>query len=106
MASRAVFTMTGEAGRLFIPLAITKTFAMVASIIVALAIIPPVAHLLFGSIPVWLRRRRTLCGLLLIVAALVSFTLTIPLGIALLVVGIGVFVGIFVMAKKRKAAAA
>jgi len=43
-----VFAMTGEAGRLFKPLAFTKSFALVASIIVALTIIPPVANLLFG----------------------------------------------------------
>lgn len=43
-----VFTMTGEAGRLFRPLAFTKSFALIASIIVALTIIPPVAHILFG----------------------------------------------------------
>ena len=43
-----VFTMTGEAGRLFKPLAFTKSFVLVASIVVALTIIPPVAHLLFG----------------------------------------------------------
>ncbi len=43
-----VFTMTGEAGRLFKPLAFTKSFALIASIVVALAIIPPVAHILFG----------------------------------------------------------
>jgi len=42
-----VFSMTGEAGRLFRPLAFTKTFALIASIIVALTIIPPLAHLLF-----------------------------------------------------------
>ncbi len=42
-----VFTMTGEAGRLFKPLAFTKTFALVASIVVALTVIPPAAHLLF-----------------------------------------------------------
>ncbi len=43
-----VFTMTGEAGRLFRPLAFTKSFALIASIIVALTIIPPLAHILFG----------------------------------------------------------
>lgn len=43
-----VFTMTGEAGRLFKPLAFTKSFALIASIVVALTIIPPVAHILFG----------------------------------------------------------
>ncbi|SDB08572.1 Cu(I)/Ag(I) efflux system membrane protein CusA/SilA [Desulfonatronum thiosulfatophilum] len=42
-----VFTMTAAEGRLFKPLAFTKTFALVASIIVALALIPPLAHLFF-----------------------------------------------------------
>ena len=46
-----VFTMTGAEGKLFQPLAFTKTFALVASIIVALTVIPPAAHILFtGSI--------------------------------------------------------
>lgn len=43
-----VFTMTGEEGKLFKPLAYTKTFALVASILIALTVIPPAAHLLFG----------------------------------------------------------
>jgi Cu(I)/Ag(I) efflux system membrane protein CusA/SilA len=42
-----VFTMVAAEGKLFRPLAFTKTFAMIASIIVALTIIPPFAHLLF-----------------------------------------------------------
>ena len=44
-----VFTMIGAEGKLFKPLAFTKTFALVASVIVALTIIPPVAHLLFTT---------------------------------------------------------
>jgi len=42
-----VFFMTGPEGKLFKPLAFTKTFALFASIIVALTIIPPAAHILF-----------------------------------------------------------
>lgn len=42
-----VFTMTAAEGKLFQPLAYTKTFALTASIIVALTIIPPMAHLFF-----------------------------------------------------------
>lgn len=41
-----VFTMIGAEGKLFRPLAFTKTFALIASIIVALTLIPPVAHVL------------------------------------------------------------
>ncbi len=44
-----VFTMIGAEGKLFKPLAFTKTFALIASVIVALTIIPPAAHILFCS---------------------------------------------------------
>ena len=42
-----VFAMVGPEGKLFKPLAFTKTFALLASVIVALTLIPPVAHVLF-----------------------------------------------------------
>ncbi|NNF86749.1 MAG: cation transporter [Winogradskyella sp.] len=42
-----VFTMIGAEGKLFRPLAFTKTFALTASIIVALFLIPPFAAYLF-----------------------------------------------------------
>ncbi|MEZ5360131.1 MAG: efflux RND transporter permease subunit [Candidatus Zixiibacteriota bacterium] len=42
-----VFTMEAAEGKLFKPLAYTKTFALAASVFIALLIIPPVAHLLF-----------------------------------------------------------
>jgi Cu(I)/Ag(I) efflux system membrane protein CusA/SilA len=42
-----VFTMIGAEGKLFRPLAFTKTFALTASIIVALFLIPPFASFLF-----------------------------------------------------------
>jgi len=44
-----VFTMFGSEGKCFKPLAFTKTFALAASVIVALTIIPPAAHLLFTT---------------------------------------------------------
>lgn len=42
-----VFTMEAAEGKLFRPLAFTKTFALIASIMVALTIIPAFAHMLF-----------------------------------------------------------
>jgi len=39
-----VFTMVAAEGKLFRPLAFTKTFALLASLIVALCVIPPVAY--------------------------------------------------------------
>ncbi|MDQ8198215.1 efflux RND transporter permease subunit [Pelagicoccus enzymogenes] len=39
-----VFTMQAAEGKLFRPLAYTKTFALIGSIVVALTVIPPLAH--------------------------------------------------------------
>ncbi len=43
-----VFAMEAAEGKLFRPLAFTKTFALAASILVALTVIPPLAHTLFS----------------------------------------------------------
>jgi copper/silver efflux system protein len=72
-----VFTMVGPEGKLFRPLAFTKTFALVASIVIALTIIPTAAHLLLAGrrrFPLETLRRATLGGL-------------VALGVALLVAG-------------------
>jgi copper/silver efflux system protein len=44
-----IFTMEGAEGKLFRPLAFTKTFAITASLIVALFVIPPLAHLVYSG---------------------------------------------------------
>ena len=44
-----VFVMVGAEGKLFKPLAYTKTFALIASVIVALTVVPAGAHILFGG---------------------------------------------------------
>ena len=44
-----VFVMTGAEGKLFKPLAYTKTFALISSVLVALTILPPLAHVLFTA---------------------------------------------------------
>ena len=44
-----VFTMEGAEGKLFKPLAFTKTFALISSVIVALTITPVLAHIFFVS---------------------------------------------------------
>ncbi|MDN5204795.1 efflux RND transporter permease subunit [Fulvivirgaceae bacterium BMA10] len=43
-----VFTLQAAEGKLFRPLAFTKSFALVAAIIVALIIVPPLSHWLFS----------------------------------------------------------
>jgi len=45
-----VFAMVGAEGKLFKPLAFTKSFALLASVIVALTLIPPFAHMLFTGL--------------------------------------------------------
>ncbi len=94
-----VLTMTGEAGRLFRPLAYTKTFALIASIIVALTIIPPVAHLLFGTLPKWVKSRRVLTVVLLAIAGAVAFTFSVWLGLALILLAAGLLIPVFVSGK-------
>ncbi len=44
-----VFTMVAAEGKLFKPLAFTKTFALIASVVVAVVVIPPAAELLFAA---------------------------------------------------------
>ena len=43
-----VFAMTGQEGKLFGPLAFTKTFALIAALFVGLVVIPALAHGLFS----------------------------------------------------------
>ena len=51
-----VFLLTGAEGKLFRPLAATKTLVIFASVVVALAVIPPLAHALFAFRPERWRR--------------------------------------------------
>ncbi|HUW19679.1 MAG TPA: efflux RND transporter permease subunit [Sedimentisphaerales bacterium] len=71
-----VFAMTGPEGKLFKPLALTKTFALVASIIVALTIIPPAAHILFPRRAALKKTKRyVLAGSLVVLAILAGLWL-------------------------------
>jgi Cu(I)/Ag(I) efflux system membrane protein CusA/SilA len=82
-----VFTMEAAEGKLFKPLAFTKTFALISSVIVALVIIPPFAHILFtGKI----RRKALRLGISLSTAVLglwVGFRLSAPIGAVLFLFG-------------------
>ncbi len=67
-----VFAMTGAEGKLFKPLAFTKTFALIASVVVALTIIPPAAHILFTRKAALKKAKRYVLGAILIVAAVIG----------------------------------
>ncbi len=77
-----VFTMIGAEGKLFRPLAFTKTMAIAASLIVALFLIPPFAAYLFRSAA----RRKTGRSIRKTLVALIN-PLLIILGLAAVVFG-------------------
>ncbi|MFB3104731.1 MAG: efflux RND transporter permease subunit, partial [Pseudomonadales bacterium] len=89
-----VFTMIGAEGKLFKPLAFTKTFALLASVIVALTIIPPAAHLLFTT-NVARRLRRVM------LYALVAFGLMMGAWFAWWAGTIAVALGVYYLAEER-----
>jgi len=81
--------MTGAEGKLFKPLAFTKTFALIASVIVALTIIPPAAHILFvkkGTIKKTMRY--ALAGTLILLGIWVAIKLIWWVGIFICVIGL------------------
>ncbi len=65
-----VFTLTGAEGKLFTPLAFTKTAALTASMVVALFLIPPLAAQLFGKNKLKRIFRVIVNGLLLILGGI------------------------------------
>lgn len=99
-----VFAMTGEAGRLFRPLAFTKSFALIASIVVALTIIPPLAHLLFGTLPKWVKSKRVFSVGLLALAGVIALTFSLWLGLALLALAVGLITPAFISGKPLRLA--
>ncbi len=82
-----VFAMEGAEGKLFGPLAYTKTFALVASIIVAITLLPPFAYWLFSIRPSKGIIRKLLNGA--VIASGVVFLFTLPwAGLLLIAVGV------------------
>ncbi len=87
-----VFTMEAAEGKLFKPLAYTKTFALIASIIIALTILPAAAHVLMG----WKPKRgsfRTAGSILLMLAGVGLAVSVHPVGGAI-VAAFGAFYAI------------
>jgi len=83
-----VFTLTAAEGKLFKPLAFTKTFALIASVLIALTIIPSAAQILF-TVKEQRRMARRVTGVLLVLAALfIALKWSFVLGIGLAVVGV------------------
>lgn len=98
-----VFTMIGAEGKLFKPLAFTKTFALVASVITALTIIPPAAHLLFCSKISGRKHRKVLHAVLAGTGVIVGFLLAWWVGLVMLVLGAWYLLEPLIPARIRKA---
>ena len=84
-----VFFMTGSEGKLFKPLAFTKTFALISSIIIALTIIPSAAHILFTrnfEIKRW--TRHILAGCVIAAGVAVGFVIGFWPGLVVIIIGI------------------
>lgn len=95
-----VFTMEAAEGKLFRPLAFTKTFALLASILLAITVIPPLAETLFrfkrnGKIASYFSN-----GALVVLSVVLLFTSYSFFGVFGLVVGLGG--GISTYLKERK----
>ena len=79
-----VFTLEAAEGKLFKPLAYTKTFALLASVLVALTLIPALAHVLFTLRVDSDRRRRVISGLLALASLYVAVRWSFWLGLGVL----------------------
>jgi Cu(I)/Ag(I) efflux system membrane protein CusA/SilA len=82
-----VFTMIGAEGKLFRPLAFTKTFALTASLIVALFLIPPFAAFLFRKKSIKTNFQYVLNSLL-IIAGILALIFGYWLGLILILFGV------------------
>ncbi len=80
-----VFALTGPEGKLFKPLAYTKTFCLFGSVFVALTVLPAVAHFLFAQRQFRPQARSVAYGGLLLLGLLVmslhSFWVGLPLAL-------------------------
>ncbi len=82
-----VFAMVAAEGKLFKPLAFTKTFALFASVIVALTMIPPFAHILFAGKARGEKLQRIMNGTLVGAGAIAAFLFTWWIGVLMALIG-------------------
>ena len=94
-----VFTMEAAEGKLFRPLAFTKTFALLAAIVIAIAVIPALAHTVFGFNSRE-RSRQWLLNAGLVLAA-VAAGIWLDMGIGLMIGLIALF-GVFTVSMQDR----
>jgi copper/silver efflux system protein len=82
-----VFTLTGPEGKLFKPVAFTKTFAIAASLVLALSIIPPLAHMLFTKRKLRTKTLGIAYGLVTLTGIGMAYWVSWPIGLAVMFMG-------------------
>ncbi|MFH1943628.1 MAG: efflux RND transporter permease subunit, partial [bacterium] len=87
-----VFAMQAAEGKLFKPLAYTKTLALIASVVLALTILPPFAHILYTKRIKTGRFRTLLHGLFIVLGVFTLFTIKWWIGSVLILFGVFHFV--------------
>ncbi len=84
-----VFAMQAAEGKLFKPLAFTKTFALIASILLALTVLPPAAHLLM-RVRIRARAASMFTGAILLASAIVLWIASLPI-VAAVIATLGIY---------------
>ncbi len=82
-----VFTLTGQEGKLFKPLAYTKTFALFGSVFIALTVLPAFAHILFARRRVHISVRTIAYGALVVLGVVALVWISPWAGLPLIVGG-------------------
>ncbi|MGC8659325.1 MAG: efflux RND transporter permease subunit, partial [Desulfomonilaceae bacterium] len=90
-----VFTLTGPEGKLFTPVALTKTFAIASSLVLALSIIPPLAHIVFTKRTFRTGTRVITYWLVVAFGIWAGYALSWSIGLGLVMVGVIKFVSLF-----------
>ncbi len=90
-----VFLLEAEEGRLFGPLAFTKTFILIAALIIVLTLIPAFAYWLFTRKIERPQLLWAINGIMMLAGVFVAFTVLAWAGIALMVLGISNMVALW-----------
>ncbi|MFU8813296.1 MAG: efflux RND transporter permease subunit [Balneolaceae bacterium] len=95
-----VFMLQAQEGRLFGPLAFTKTFILIAALLIVITIIPAFAHWLFSRKIGSLLWKRIWNGLLMVFGLFVLFSWSGLVGVALIALGAN---NLYALANQRHA---
>jgi len=87
-----VFTMEAAEGKLFKPLAYTKTFALISSVIIALTVLPPLAHILYTGKLKEGRLKQIINGIIILLGFFVLFTIKWWVGVIVICFGVFPFI--------------